>query len=174
MKKLFLELLVASLVFFLIKIILVVTSKALSKVFKGNDTKCKKFDIGISLVLQCVFISGWVASIGAIISKFGMTDLECYISLCMIGIFSVVWCYFSWDAERILVRPCRANANERRLKKILIYSLVLIFVLCQGYYQTLHAVNESIEVNMLFSVTNYSIVVGTIAFDRLMNQIFKE
>ena len=88
--------------------------------------------------------------------------------------FNVIWCYFSWDAEHIFVKPRKANAEEKRKKKILIYFLIFIFVLRQGYYQTLHALDASIEVNMLLLVTNYSIVVGTIAFDRLLNQIFKD
>lgn len=174
MKNLLIELFVAVLVFLIFKVFLVLISKILYKVFKCNNENLKKFDFGISLALQLIFLSVWCASIESTINIFGLTDLECYISLCMIGVFSVIWCYFSWDVERIFVTPHKARADEKRKKKILIYFLILIFVMCQGYFQTLHTLNPGIVVDMLFSVTNYSVVVGTIAFDRLMNQIIKD
>lgn len=173
MKNLILELIIAILVFLLFKVMIVLLSKIVNKVFKVDELNRKKFDFGISLALQLIFIAGWIASVGSTINKFGLTDLECYISLCLIGCFSVIWCYFSWDAEHIWVRPCKASTEEKRKKKIFIYFLILVFVLWQGYYQTVHAVNDSVEVDKLFSLTNYSIIVGTIAFDRLMNQIVK-
>ena len=57
------------------------------------------------------------------------------------------------------------------IKKISIYASIFIFVIIQGYFQTLHAMDPESEINMMFSVTNYSIVVAIIALDRIMNQI---
>lgn len=172
MKHIVIELVAAGIVFLMFKCILVAVSKALEM----NKERTKKFDIFLSIIVQLFFILVWVASLHSMNKRFILSDIECYISLWLIGFFCVIWCYFSWDIDRIFVKPRKAKAEERRKKKILIYLLILIFVIMQGYYQTLHAIGikTSEEIYTLFSVTNYSIVVGVIALDRLLNQIFSK
>lgn len=134
--------------------------------------KNRKFDFFLSVGIHGMFICLWCASILAVSKRIGLNNIESYLALCLVGVFSVIWCYFSWDAERIFVKPHKASKHERKAKKVFIYFLILVFVLVQGYHQTLHAINNTYQVNPIFSVTNYSIIVATIAFDRIMNQLF--
>lgn len=174
MKNILMELLVATVVFLLFKCFLVMICKILNRVFRAENIKRKKYDFGISLALQLIFILGWYVTIESSINMLELTNFQCYISICLIGIFCVIWCYFSWDVEHIFVKPCKASADEKRIKKILIYFLLFAFALVQGYYQTLHVIDANVEVDSLVSITNYSIVVVTIAFDRFMNQIVQD
>lgn len=170
MKFLIIESVVAGLVFLLFKGIIVLLCKISRIIFddKGNE---QKFDFGVSVAMQILFLGIWATSIGVIMNLYPMDNFVCYTSLLMMGVVSIIWCYFSWDAEHIFVKPRKANNKEKRLKKIVVYGLILLFVLVLGYHQTLHAVGIEEKIDTLMSVTNYSIVVGTIAFDRLMNQI---
>lgn len=165
------EIILAMLLFVFFKVIRITVDRIMGNLLKISEQTCKKFDLFTSILLQLIFVIVWFMIIYGIIGSFELSDLECYISLCMIGISCVLWCYFSWDANKIFVMPRLAFAEERKYKKITVYVLIFIFVLSQGYYQTLHAIDSSIEVNILFSITNYSVIVAAIALDRLMNQI---
>lgn len=164
--------LVTMTVFLIYKGFLVLVSKLFKKLFKIKEDSKRRVDLWMSAAMQLIFVSIWFFGMDLLSEKYGLSNLVFYVSFCLIGIFCVIWCYFSWDAEHIFVKPCKAKKEERRIKKIVIYSLILVFVLCQGYFQTLHAMNDSIEINIMFSITNYSVIVATIAFDRVMNQIF--
>lgn len=171
MKNIFMEIILAVLIFILFKVIKIIVDRIMGNLLKIDEQTCKKFDLFTSILLQLIFVVVWFMIIYGIIGDFELSDIECYISLCMIGISCVLWCYFSWDANKIFVMPRLAFSEERKYKKITVYILIFIFVLCQGYNQTLHVVDSSYEVNILFSITNYSVIVAAIALDRLMNQI---
>lgn len=171
MKKLILIGIVALVVFMILKALLVIVSKITEKAFKVSDKKRDRFEFPLSVAIQLLFILIWLMSSEGVANKFGLNNLEFYISFCMIGIFWVFWCYFSWDMEHIFVKPCISKKRNRMIKKISIYASIFIFVIIQGYFQTLHAMDPESEINMMFSVTNYSIVVAIIALDRIMNQI---
>ena len=171
MKKLILVGIVALFVFMIFKAIFVTVNKIAEKVFKVSDKTTDRFEFLFSVTIQFLFISIWLMSVDNVAHKFGMNNLEFYISFCMVGIFCVFWCYFSWDIKHIFVKPYISKQRDRMIKKISIYVLIFIFVIIQGYFQTLHAMKLESEINMMFSVTNYSIVVAIIALDRIMNQI---
>lgn len=171
MRTFFLMVIVTIIVFLIYKGLLVVISKLLNKLLKIKEDGRRRFDFLTSVAIQLLFVSIWFACMDLLNRKYGLSNLFFYISFCLVGIFCVIWCYFSWDAEHIWVKPCKASKDEKRIKKIVIYSLILVFVLCQGYFQTLHVMDNNIEINILFSITNYSVIVATIAFDRVMNQI---
>lgn len=174
MRNIVIELLSALLVFMMLKIIIVIACKGTRKVLKIPEDKEMTYSFYLSVVIQVAFIMTWFQSIVAGSNLLELTNLEAYISLCLIGVFSVLWCYFSWDIEHIFVFPRKAKPKERRAKKLLVYLLIYIFVVCQGYYQVLHAIDKNYEVNALLSVSYYSIVVGIIALDRIMNQLIKD
>ena len=160
MKKLILIGIVALVVFMILKALLVIVSKITEKAFKVSDKKRDRFEFPLSVAIQLLFILIWLMSSEGVANKFGLNNLEFYISFCMIGIFCVFWCYFSWDMEHIFVKPCISKKRNRMIKKISIYASIFIFVIIQGYFQTLHAMDPESEINMMFSVTNYSIVVA--------------
>lgn len=171
MRTFLLMFVVTIIVFLTYKSSLVLLSKLLNKLFKVKEDGRHRFDFLMSIAMQLLLVYIWFTCMDLLNEKYGLSYMVFYVSFCLVGIFCVIWCYFSWDAEHIFVKPCKASQEERRIKKIVIYSLILVFVLCQGYYQTLHTMDSSVEINILFSVTNYSVIVATIAFDRVMNQI---
>lgn len=174
MKNLFIEILLALVFFGLFKLLLVGIYKFIDKKCNCSSEGKRKFDLFGSCSMISVFVFMWLFSMEKVLVKFPLTDLEIYISFIVIGVICVIWCYFSWDAERILVKPCVATREERRIKRIIIYVLITIFVLVQGYYQTLHVMNPKYEIDKLFSIANNSVIVAVIALDRVMNQIFNK
>ena len=101
MKKLILIGIVALVVFMILKALLVIVSKITEKAFKVSDKKRDRFEFPLSVAIQLLFILIWLMSSEGVANKFGLNNLEFYISFCMIGIFCVFWCYFSWDMEHI-------------------------------------------------------------------------
>lgn len=172
MKNILIELILAFLIFLFVKLIIVLLYKFVWKLLGETKEGFDTFEIFSSCALLFVFVVIWFASMPAVDKVLGMTDIEFYISFCMIGIFCVIWCYFSWGMLHIMVKPRLATDKEKRIKKIVIYSLIFLFVISQGYQQALHSMDANYEVNVLFSVTNYSVIVALIALDRVMNQIF--
>ena len=154
MKKLILIGIVALVVFMILKAFLVIVSKITEKAFKVSDKKRDRFEFPLSVAIQLLFILIWLMSSEGVANKFGLNNLEFYISFCMIGIFCVFWCYFSWDMEHIFVKPCISKKRNRMIKKISIYASIFIFVIIQGYFQTLHAMDPESEINMMFSVNH--------------------
>lgn len=181
MRSLLLIIMISAIVFLCYRLILIAASIVITKILslalkrKLNIKEIEplKFDLLVSIALQLLFVYVWIYGMDAVNKKYGLDAITFYVSFCLIGAFCVIWCYFSWDIDikHIFNRPYKACPEHRKAKKIVIYSLILLFVLCQGYYQTLHAIDSSIEVSILFSVTNYSVIVAAIALDRLMNQI---
>lgn len=172
MKVFFLAVITTAIVFMFYKGLLVLVSRVLTKTICKHVKGESSFELTISIAAQVLFLSIWMITWTSLASKYSIDNLIFYISFCLIGVFCVIWCYFSWDIEHIFVMPRKAKAKHKKIKKIVLYTLIFIFVMCQGYFQTLHALDPTVEVNVLFQVTNYSIVVGIIALDRIMNQIF--
>lgn len=170
----FVLLVIFSVIAFLIyKVMYVLFCKLIRRCMKTKtDEKFSRFDLNLSIAMQLIFISTWVTFMEAVNQRGILDSLSFYVSFCLIGVFCIIWCYFSWDAEHFFVKPRKASHKEKKSKKIIVYSLIMIFVLCQGYFQTLHAMKNEIEVNVLFSVTNYSVIVAAIALDRVLNQFF--
>lgn len=171
MKGLSMVFLVTLIVFLMYKVFLVVITKLADKKYLNGQKKEAKFEFPISLGMHGTFICIWCMSMLSVSKEIQLNNVQSYIGLCLIGVFSVMWCYYSWDADHIFALPRKSSKKEKRVKKIFLYSVILIFVLNQGYHQTLHAIDVNYQVDSLFSVANYSIIVATIAFDRLLNQI---
>ena len=57
-----------------------------------------------------------------------------------------------------------------KLKKIIVFTIVMFFVFYQGYCQLNNRLNGE-EVDLLVVIANITIVPGIIAFDRVLNQI---
>lgn len=172
MKNIFMLILVATICFIIVKITMIVLDQVITRVFKVESNS--KFELILSIGMQAIFVVLWISSIQAVVTKYGMTELEFYISFCMIGIANVVWSYFSWDAAHIFVKPRWSRKNERKVKKICVFMTLLAFSFMLGYQQTLHLINKNYEVNILFSFWQYSVIASSIAFDRIMNLICPE
>lgn len=87
MKKLILIGIVALVVFMILKALLVIVSKITEKAFKVSDKKRDRFEFPLSVAIQLLFILIWLMSSEGVANKFGLNNLEFYISFCMIGIF---------------------------------------------------------------------------------------
>ena len=98
MKIFFLMVITAIVAFVFYKGVLVLVSRILNKIFKISEKNQDKFDLGISITMQLLFLYIWVICMDVINKKYGLSNIVFYISFCLIGVFCVVWCYFSWDA----------------------------------------------------------------------------
>lgn len=174
MKKILFAFGIAMITFLVCKMIFVWVYKLANILLKNKDTHSRKYDFLFSASLQLLFICIWSSSVSWTIDKFGLSLIEEYISLCLLGMLCVVWCYFSWDAERIFVRPCIAAKEERNSKIIVLYLSVFVFEICYGYQQTLEAVGELSKINPLYVITNSSIILAALALDRFLNQLVPE
>lgn len=170
MGKLFYAFIISTILFVFFKILIVIIYKVLNFLLKNKNTESSKFDVAISFGLNCLYIYIWSICVSVVIKKFGLAIIEEYMALCMLGMFFVIWCYFSWDIEHFLRKPCIATKEEQKSKKIIVYFLILIFTLSHGYQQAQKAIGVIKEVDSLFTIANSSIIVGALALDRLLNQ----
>ncbi len=175
MRNIFYLVTVAVVTFLILKLVIVILYKIITKIFKSQLTSDKenKFDLSMSVALYLIVLEIWFASLNAMINKYFLSDVEVYIALNISGFLSIVWCYFSWEASRILVKPRIAKSNEQRVKKIVVYSLIMIFTIYLGYHQ-MRSVFYDTGVSEVLALANYSIFVTAIAFDRVMNQIINK
>ncbi len=173
MRNLIILMLVTIIMFLMMKLIIVLLSKIVDKIFKISK-EYKGFDLLVSITILLVFVYTWIVAMEHMLQKYDITNLEFFGAFCFIGVFVVIWCYFSWDLEHFFVRIHIASKMEQRYKKMVLYMLILVFSLVQGYYQTVYVMEQVHEIPLLFSVANYSSVVIAIALDRVLNQVVME
>ncbi len=126
----------------------------------------------ISLLDYTIFLIIWVSYyyIGAELLEY--KDWEIFLSLNLIGIFSVIWMYFSIDNRGEFMRPRIATAAEQRIKKIIVYCIIFCFLMILGYQQTIRMFHGG-NVNESLLLLKYSVVVVVTSLDRILNQLIK-
>lgn len=126
----------------------------------------------ISILDYVIFMATWVGFylVGSEILAY--KDWEIYLSLNLIGIFSAIWMYFSIDVQDSFMRPRIATQTEQRVKKIIVYSIVFLFILFHGYQQTKRLFTGN-DVNESLLLLKYSVVVVVTSLDRILNQLVK-
>ncbi len=175
----FIIILVTSLIVFAIfRLFFIGLFWVLNKIFKTPENSIK-FDLGLSIGFYLMYIQGFLGAVQGVSDNNKLSNVEWYFVLTFIGIISILWCYFSWEFK-FKAKPQFAKYNiQMIIKKIIVFSLVMIFVLWQGYIQLdkKFGGNSNEEKEMLMSLASTTIVSGIIAFDRVLNQIsnyFKE
>lgn len=182
MKTLVYEIIGVLLVFLLIKLVYVLICKLINWGLRKKFTKMQveekeKFDLSISIMLEVSVVVSIFAAIFLVNILCEVGILELYISFYLIGISSVIWCYFSWDSEKIFTKPHIATVSECKRKKIIVYISICAYVFVQGYYQSCKSMGLELKIlndlEPIFSIINYSVIAGIIALDRVFNQIIK-
>lgn len=172
MVVIFYALVQTAIIFLAFRFVMIAINKMIEKKW-GKASEDKLSNLLRSMAFLLIAVTMWLLIVANLTRIEGtMSTLQFYISMVMIGVSGVIWCYFSWDEDRFLSKPREATRNEKKSKKIVLYSLLCIFVLVLGYQQTINVFEEVHNVPTLYTTTNNSVVVAIIAFDRIMNQIF--
>ena len=140
---------------------------------------CKIFNVsnnvGTQMTLSGLFLIIYLQTwLGAVQGTFKNTEvinnIEAYLIYTFVGIAMIVWCYIEWDFEWKAIPKFGKNNKHMKLKKIIVFTIVMFFVFYQGYCQLNNRLNGE-EVDLLVVIANITIVPGIIAFDRVLNQI---
>lgn len=142
----------------------------LNNLIKSSNKKSNEFDIGISLMTYMTFLLGYLYAIPVIIDK--INNLEWYVIYTLIGITSIVWCYFKWDVKSFKSKPKLIGNRENKIKKISIFLIVFLYTTYLGYNQTLEIL-EGKDLNPIFKLMNATAIAGIIALDRVLSLIYQ-
>ncbi len=126
-----------------------------------------KFDIILSASLHLIFIGAYAYVVNRNIN---LDNLEWYIVYVIMGITSVIWCYYEWELK-FKAKPIFIDKEKNAQKKALLFFIVLVFTFYFGYVQILKLVEEK-PIDSIFIVTYYAIIAIIIAVDRFFNQIY--
>lgn len=100
-----------------------------------------------------------------------MTNLEWYTTFTLYGLSSIIWCYFDWDLSSFLSKPKFTNSTNLQIKKIFIFSLVLIASISLGYLKVLEALDVQ-KLPTIYKILDITIITSTLAADRVLSQIY--
>lgn len=160
-----------SFLFFLLFRLFVVTLYLICKnVFKLKDEKSG--DIFISISLYMVFISSYSASSEAVIKLFSLTNLDLYLSFIILGISSVIWCYFRWSVTSFKTVPKWELPENLKIKRSGLFLVIFIYTLFMGYNQAMNVL-YGIPLDQIYEIMNTTVIAAAITFDRFMNQFYK-
>ncbi|MFQ9696549.1 MAG: hypothetical protein ACLRY5_06950 [Zhenhengia sp.] len=129
-----------------------------------------KTEFLVSIALFIFFQIIWCASAYEVMFEKDIQHIEGFVILAMIGIISIVWCYYNWDYKSIFTLPKLESKTRRSVKKIIIFSFVAIFTIGYGYMQVVNAV-EGVKVDVIYTITNTTIIATMIAIDRVLSQV---
>lgn len=141
----------------------------LGKIFKVS-TDSMKFDLGMSIAFCLMYIQGFLGAVMGVTKVNELNDAEWYFTYTFIGITLMLWCYFSWDMKLKAKPIFGLNDKQIIIKKIVVFALVMIISFVNGY-DTMHKEFYGKNVFPEIRVLNATMIVGVIAFDRLLNQV---
>lgn len=171
MKYFWVIIIVSLIVFILYRTIMIVTGKLLIKIFKADKLGFEKWDVFSSIASYLIFISIFIAAVEATSEKYQLSDVDYYTTFCILGISSIIWCYFKWDIFNLKSLPKLIdNSRSLRIKKGIVFFFIFVFVVKMGYEQTLGVLYQT-PVDSIYSITNTTIIAAAIALDRFMNQL---
>lgn len=163
-------------------IIIVITSLLLLFIFRGIVLLISSmlprgnvvFDLFFSIALLIVYLASFIGAVEGVISTAEITNLEGYLIYTLIGISAILWCYFSWSLNWTAKPQFAKNDFQVLIKKIIVFSLLMIFAFYKGYTQLdmIYGGNLDTEKEMLIKITDITIISVIIALDSVLNQIY--
>lgn len=152
--------------------------------FKIKKRTGPKLSLALSLVLLFAFLMTLLISISIVYFETDLSSLDLYLAFSLTGLCSILWCYFDsniftsllYDLENpqkgffSTIKPVFASPENLASKKTIIFSLVLIFSFILGYQQFSSYVTKK-NVDVLYSLSNITVVSSMIALDRVMSQL---
>lgn len=169
----FIIILVTSIIVFaLVRVLILLICNLGLKLFKVSDSNTG-FSLLLSIASFILYLQVFMGAIQGLMGKTGITNLEWYLVYTLIGIAAMLWCYFSWSFAWKAKPQFAKNDSQMIIKKIIVFSAVMLFAFYQGYTQLdmNFGGNLDEEKEMLVKVTNITIIPGIIALDRVLNQI---
>lgn len=162
-------LLVSLIVFWGIRLVLIFLYWVIQKIFKLSEGNMS-FDLGISIFFYIMYIQAFLGSVLGVSRNSELSNMEWYFVYTFIGIISMLWCYFSWDL-RLKAKP-KLGLNDKQVivKKIVVFALVMVISIINGYdamCKEFSGENDFWGIRVL----NSTMIVGIIAFDRVLNQV---
>jgi hypothetical protein len=104
------------------------------------------------LIVNFVYFKFW---------KPEMSDDIGFITLSIIGVVMIFWCYFKWNASSISF-TYEDDEHIKKVKKIIVYGLVLIYTM--GKYFP----NENAQT---YDFLYNTVVIVILSVDRILNQL---
>ncbi|MBR5317695.1 MAG: hypothetical protein IKU39_07360 [Lachnospiraceae bacterium] len=148
-------------------------TSTLARIVNGSQSEVDKFSLSESVVAYLCFLILWFLSISFLGMNGYFLYAEIYWSFVVFGVFSVIWCNFSWKPEKTKKFLCVAYKSVRDRKRLVIYLLLAVFSLVLGYYQMMVTFIPLHAINPIFSLFNLATVAAITALDRVLNQIFQ-
>lgn len=162
-------------------------TKLLLKFFNQKDTTVGKPPFFISITLLIVFLAILIFAISLVSSKNNLSNLEFYLVFSLIGICSIFWCYFEsnlllqmlannkenrkgWKSFICTVIPRFSSKKVLAQKKALVFGIVFVFSFALGYKKVLDELKVE-QIDLIYTITNTTIVASMLALDRFLNQI---
>lgn len=165
----FVIVIIAFVMFILTRILLILLSKILLLVFKEINQNPVERDFGMSMVFLLMYVSFYVKAMEVINKTNIIGNFDWYLIYTFIGITCVLWIYFKWEFSMFVPR-IELDKKTLAIKKIVIFTIVMLTSFCYGYAQILK-ITDGKEIEALTLVANYTIIPGIIALDRVMNQV---
>lgn len=141
----------------------------LGKLFK-TSTDNVKFDLGMSIAYYFIYIQAFLGASLGVAKNIELSYAEWYFICTFIGISSMLWCYFSWDMKFKAKPIFGLNDKQVIAKKITVFAVVMIISFVNGY-GTMCKDYFGKELFPEIKILNATMIVGIIAFDRLLNQV---
>lgn len=148
---------------------------ALANYIYRKITRMDKFNINnskwLSIISYFLFIIIYSEVMLIDIKVLPLNAMDLYISYCVLGISSIVWCYFKWDTKKILTRPMWTDIEGLKMKKIIVFFAIFVFTLFMGYQQSLNIYTQK-SIAPIFNIASTSVIAAAIALDRVMSQLY--
>jgi len=144
----------------------------IAKVFKGLAFP-DKGDLLLSIAFWAIYEKVFWEATFQVPAKFNFMLSDLYLVLLSTGISSVLWIYFKWDLRLTSLPKPNPNKEQVRIKKIIIFTCVMVFSFFLGYKQFMCLTTQE-QVDITASLTNFSLVPGIIAFDRVLSQLHEQ
>lgn len=166
----FIVVLLSSLIVFVVtRLFLIFVGKISSMLLKLSDNNLRKKDMILSVSFLVIYIQGFTGAVQGVINRGELSNLEWYMTYTCIGIACIIWCYFKWELAFKALPQFEYDKKAMAIKKILVFSLVMIISFYYGFAQTEKVINGK-EVDTLLIIANATIIPGIIALDRIFNQ----
>ncbi|MGE4214912.1 MAG: hypothetical protein AB7E42_09065 [Anaerotignaceae bacterium] len=168
--NIFLVIVLSVIMFMVFKFFMVVLEMFLSKFYKVENKSDVKFSLVLSIVFLLMYSALFIMAVEFFNHRNKFNDLEWYIVYTVIGIYTILWCYFKWKSNLQSIPVLNDNNQEIALKKSLLFFLIMIFSFYYGYSQIEKIVSGK-EIDMSLTIASVTIVSGIIALDRVLNQV---
>lgn len=156
-------------------------SKLVHKGYIEDEKKVKLYHYSSSIAILLLFIVAQFMTF-LIVMNIVNSYLPLVISFIVVGISSISWCYGRCTLFSQKIEFHFEDKTESRIKRIIVFSCIFIFVIFIGFIQFYDIVNKANDTTCkcfvakpvsdatFYSIINLLLISVVIAFDRILNQ----